>query len=57
MMSGENEQNSFRKEDRMQYIIHGDDFGKNDSRTAANDSALRRGLIHRTTLLVNMPAT
>lgn len=41
----------------MQYIIHGDDFGKNDSRTAANDIALRRGLIHRTTLLVNMPAT
>ena len=41
----------------MGYLIHGDDFGRDSGRTEANDELLCRGLIHRTTLLVNMPLT
>ena len=38
----------------MLYFIHGDDFGRNRSRTDAIDRLLQGGMIQRTTLIVNL---
>lgn len=41
----------------MQYLIHGDDFGRSHSRTMAIDQLLRSGVVDRTTLICNLEHT